>query len=55
MWSVAPTTRGLIGDPRAALAVNNVCDIRDTDKYEDQPFVILELLEVTREPQINPG
>ena len=55
LWSVAPTTRGLIGDPRAAPAVNNICAIHDTDKYEDQPFVILKLLEVSHEPRINPG
>ena len=52
---LAPTTRGLIGEPRDAPAVNNICAIDDTDEYEDQPFVILELLEVTHEPQINPG
>ena len=55
LWSVALTTRGLIGDPRAAPAVNNICALHDTDQYEDQPFVILELLEVSHEPRINPG
>jgi hypothetical protein len=55
LWSVAPTTRGLIGDPRAAPAVNNICAVHDTGQYEDQPFVILELLEVSQEPRINPG
>lgn len=47
--------RGLIGEPRAAPALNDICAIHDTDKYEDQPFVILESSEVPDEPRIDPG
>jgi hypothetical protein len=36
-----PTTRGLIGDQRAALALKNISAIHDGDEYEDQPFVNL--------------
>ena len=52
----SPRLRGvLIGKPRAAPALNDIRAIHDTDKYEGQPLVILELLEMTREPRIDPG
>lgn len=55
-WGPLPqTTQGLIGEPRAAPALNDICAIHDTGKYEDQPFVILELLEVAHELRIDPG
>ncbi len=47
MWSVASTTWGLIGDPRAAPALKDIYAIQDSDEYEDQPFVILELVRVS--------
>lgn len=55
LWSVAPTTRGLIGDPRTAPALKDISAIHDSDEYEDQPFVILESVEVSHEPQTDPG
>jgi hypothetical protein len=55
LWSVAPTTRGLSGDPRAAPALKDISAIHDSDEYEDQPFVILESVEVSHEPRIDPG
>jgi hypothetical protein len=45
----------LIGDPRDAPALKDISAIHDSDEYEDQPFVILELLEVSHEPRIDPG
>jgi len=54
LWPVAPTTRGLIGDPRAAPALKGISAIHDSDEYEDQPFVILESVEVSQEPRIDP-
>jgi hypothetical protein len=55
LWSVAPTTRGLIGDPRAAPALKDISAIHDSDEYDDQHFVILESVEVSHEPRIDPG
>jgi transposase IS116/IS110/IS902 family protein len=54
LWSVAPTTRGLIGDPRAAPALKDISAVHDCDEYEDQLFVILESVEVSHEPRIDP-
>jgi hypothetical protein len=45
----------LIGDPRATLALKDISAIHDSDEYEDQPFAILELVEVSHEPRIDPG
>ncbi len=44
----------MIGDPRAARALKDISAIQDGDEYEDQPFVILESVEVSHEARIDP-
>ena len=45
----------MIGKPGAAPALKDFSAIHDSDGYEKQPFVILESVEVSHEPGIDPG